>query len=165
MNSYCKIVFGFFFLLSSLLIGCSPKKSYEEETLLADNRPVEVSIEPEVIESKDTFRLGEKIKAKAYLSRTDYKTLALQNGIKNYMTVHFYHGEHILQIDSIEKFQQAPVEFDTAYIEFEPKKIKSDFEIVAYPYDVIIELNYDEDHEGYDTAFVWRQEALIKNKQ
>jgi hypothetical protein len=147
-------------LLVIITTNCNTKQKEVEET----QAPVTITVKPEVVASKDTFDIGEKVKAKVYLSRTDYKTLAIQDGIKDYLKVYFYHGEHILQIDSLEEFDEALVEFDTAYIEFQPRQVQSEFDIIAYPYDVIIKVNYNEAHEGFDTTFIWRQEALLKKK-
>ena len=150
-----------FFILLYVAASCTSKKSNEETDIQI---PAKITARPEVIEQKDTFEVGEKVRAKVYLNKTDYKTLALENDIKDYLKVYFYHGEHILEIDSIEEFDEALVEFDTAYIEFQPRKVNSEFDIIAYPYDVIIKVNYNDDHEGFDTTFIWRQEALLKNK-
>jgi hypothetical protein len=144
-----------------LASSCTSRKSYEESDI---QTTIKITAKPVVVELKDTFEVGEKVSAKVYLNKTDYKTLALENDIKDYLKVYFYHGEHILEIDSLEEFDEALVEFDTAYIEFQPRKVNSEFDIVAYPYDVIVKVNYDDDNEGFDTTFIWRQEALLKNK-
>ncbi|KAJ1498925.1 hypothetical protein HMI54_012267 [Coelomomyces lativittatus] len=139
-------------------LNCSKKE--ESESFDQAYNPITASIKPKVIEVKDTFKVGEKIAAKVYLSRTDFKTLAMQAGIRDYLKVYYHHGDHI-EVDSLKGFEKAPVEFDTGYVEFKPKATDSELDIISYPYDVVIQVDYTHDKDGIDTTFVWRQEALL----
>jgi hypothetical protein len=160
LKMYTKLIVALSIPLVFGLFQCNSKKISQDESFEEPEAPV-VTVTPKVVEKKDTFNSGEPVSAKIYMERTDYKTLALQHGIKNYMEVFYYHGGH-LGLDSLDHFQKAEVEFDTAYIQFNPKSIKSDFDVVAYPYDVVIKIDYTNDRDGADTTFVWREEAFIK---
>src|SRR4051794_4584266 len=128
---YSKFYLALIFPASLALFQCNSKKPSEPEFYQEPETPA-ITVKPKIVETKDTFVLGEPISAKIFMERTDYKTLALQHGIKDYLQVYYHHGGH-LGLDSLEHFQKAEVEFDTAHIQFNAKTIKSDFDVIAYP--------------------------------